>query len=121
MEEDRPAEEDVVEGEPDSTATSTETEEPPGSDPEAPVSEEAEPDAEEGATKTLGVEPAKGDERTRPEGIPQTTTTGDPGKDVRGPSVTEEARRQMEGDRALDEPGYGDLGHAEDFKILRDD
>lgn len=97
------------------------TEEPPGSDPEARVSEEAEPDAEEGATGSPGMVPPKTDERTAPGGIPQTTTTGDPDKDVGGPSVTEESRRQMEGDDALDEPGYGDLGHAEDFRILRDD
>jgi hypothetical protein len=95
MEDDRPAEDDAVENEPDAAAESetesSETEEPPGSDQDAPG------------------------------GISATTTTGDPDKDVGGPSVTEEARRKMEGDEALDEPGYGDLGHAEDFDILRDD
>jgi hypothetical protein len=90
MEEDRPADDDDVEDEPDAAAES-EAEEPPGSDQDAPG------------------------------GIFPTTTTGDPDKDVGGPSVTEESRRKMEGDEALDEPGYGDLGHAEDFDILRDD
>ncbi len=96
------------------------TEEPPGPDPETPVSQDWQAEAEDGATGTPGVEPQKADGPTGDHGIPATTTTGDPSKDVRGPSVTEEARQQMEGDPALEEPGYGDLGHAEDRRILRD-
>jgi hypothetical protein len=106
----------------ESTQTaSTETEEPPGADPDEPVSDEAEPDAKDGSSGSPDMQPPKTDDRAGAGGIPRTTTTGDPDKDVGGPSVTEESRRQMEGDRALDEPGYGDLGHAEDFRILRDD
>jgi hypothetical protein len=105
----------------DPAKAAAETEEPPGADPEAPVPDEAEPAAKDGSSGSPGVQPPKTDERAGAGGIPQTTTTGDPDKDVGGPSVTEESRRQMEGDPALDEPGYGDLGHAEDHRILRDD
>jgi hypothetical protein len=141
VDEDRPAEDETVDAEPEDAAASTETEgseeeaeteedettgeaeteAPPGSDPEAPVSEQDEPDAAVGASGSPDAVPEHADERTGAAGIPRTTTTGDPEKDFRGPSVTEESRRQMEGDQALDEPGYGDLGHAEDFDILRDD
>jgi hypothetical protein len=140
VDEDRPAENETVDAEPEDAAASTETEgpetegaeeeaetesaesgAPPGSDPEAPVSEQNEPDAAAGTSGSPDTVPENAGERTSTAGIPRTTTTGDPEKDVRGPSVTEESRRQMEGDPALDEPGYGDLGHAEDFDILRDD
>jgi hypothetical protein len=130
VDEDRPAEDETVDAEPEDAAESTETEgaeeeaeteAPPGSDPEAPVSEQDEPDAAVGASGSPDQVPEHADERTGAAGVPRTTTTGDPEKDLRGPSVTEESRRQMEGDPALDEPGYGDLGHAEDFDILRDD
>jgi hypothetical protein len=104
MEEDRPAEDDDVEDKPDASETSTETE----------SSETESSETESSETKESPAPAAAG-------GIPATTTTGDRQKDVGGPSVTEEARRTMEGDEALDEPGYGDLGHAEDFDILRDD
>ena len=121
MEEDRSAETEDPSGSGNEELPGSGTEEPPGPDPDAPVSQDSEPDAEDVATATPGVEPQKADGRTGADGIPQTTTTGDPAKDVRGPSVTEEARQQMAGDPALEEPGYGDLGHAEDRRILRDD
>ena len=126
MDEDRPAEDDAVEAEPDDAVASAETEgieteEPPGSDPEGAVSEQNEPGAEDGSTGSSGEVSPEADESAGSDGIPRTTTTGDPEKDLRGPTVTEESRRQMEGDPALAEPGYADLGHAEDFDILRDD
>lgn len=95
---------------------------------DADPSEEAEPaaqlpeDAESGAgdAGSPGIPPARRDERADADGVVQSTTTGDPEKDFRGPSVTEEARRHLEDDPAMDEPGYADLGHAEDGRILRD-
>jgi hypothetical protein len=123
MDEDRPAEDDAEE--------TGETEEPEAAEPEA--TEETEPEEpEETESSEAGegeqaeeTEPSEAAERpaSAPDagGISPTTTTGDPDKDVGGPSVTEESRRTMEGDEALEEPGYGDLGHAEDLRILRDD
>jgi hypothetical protein len=89
---------------------------------ETEETEEAEPEATE-SSDAEETEPTETAERptSAPGGISPTTTTGDPDKDVGGPSVTEESRRKMEGDQALEEPGYGDLGHAEDFDVLRDD
>jgi hypothetical protein len=82
-----------------------------------------EDEAEETEQETAEPEATETAERltSAPGVISPTTTTGDPDKDVGGPSVTEESRRKMEGDEALEEPGYGDLGHAEDFDVLRDD
>jgi hypothetical protein len=116
MDEDRPAEDDDVDAEPDTAASS---------EPEASESEPT--DTEPTETEPSDTEPSETAESPAPApaaagGIPATTTTGVREKDVGGPSVTEEARRTIEeGDEALDEPGYGDLGHAEDFDILRDD
>ena len=91
-------------------------------DPETSIDEDIEPEVSDTTeTGTPGVPPQSGDARLSPEGLAQTTTTGDPAKDLRGPSVTEEARAAMEDDPALDEPGYGDLGHAEDHRTLRRD
>jgi hypothetical protein len=111
MDEDRPAEDDDVDAEPDTAASS----EPEASESEPTDTEPSDTEPSETAESPAPAPAAAG-------GIPATTTTGVREKDVGGPSVTEEARRTMEeGDEALDEPGYGDLGHAEDFDILRDD
>ena len=56
--------------------------------------------------------------RTDEHGIAQTTTTGDPKKDFRGPSVTEEARRRLAEEGLLGQRA-GDVGHEEDVPILR--
>jgi hypothetical protein len=114
MEEDRPAEDDAADAEPDAaTPNETEEEEAEETEQEAaePEATETEPEATETAERPTSA----------PGGISPTTTTGDPDKDVGGPSVAEESRRKMDGDQALEEPGYGDLGHAEDFDVLRDD
>lgn len=106
----------------EATESAAEVEEPPGSDPEEFVDEEAEPSSElASGSGTPGIPPPVRDERRSEDGLPLTTTTGDPDKDFRGPSVTEEARRGMEDDAAMDEPGYADLGHAEDYPVLRED
>jgi hypothetical protein len=120
MDEDRPAEDDDVDAEPDTAASS----EPEASETEPTETEPTETEPAE--PEPTDTEPSETEESPAPApaaagGIPATTTTGDREKDVGGPSVTEEARRTMEGDEALEEPGYGDLGHAEDFDILRDD
>lgn len=94
---------------------------PPAADPEGTVDEDAEAERPESNSGTPDVPPPVRDERVSPEGLAQTTTTGDPAKDFRGPSVTEEARSGMEDEPALDEPGYADLGHAEDYGTLRRD
>ena len=94
----------------------------PGADPEEPVTDEPSATAEKtGESGAPGVPPPGRDERRNSEGLPPTTTTGDPSKDFRGPSVAEEARESMGDHPALDEPGYADLGHAEDYEVLRDD
>ena len=56
--------------------------------------------------------------RTDEHGIAQTTTTGDPGKDFRGPSVTGEARRRL-AEKGLLGQRAGDVGHEEDVPVLR--
>jgi hypothetical protein len=113
--------EETVDAE-EATESAAEIEEPPGSDPEELVDEQAEPSSEQASgSGTPGVPPPVRDERRSEDGLPPTTTTGDPDKDFRGPSVTEEARRGMEDDAAMDEPGYADLGHAEDYPVLRED
>jgi hypothetical protein len=131
MDEERPTTEDpetsidedvepVDDTEPDEDRSVDEA--PPAADPEETVDEDIEPEASDApAPGTPGIPPPSEDTRLSPEGLPQTTTTGDPAKDFRGPSVAEEARDAMEGDPALDEPGYGDLGHAEDHRTLRRD
>ena len=106
----------------EATESAGEVEEPPGSDAGELVDEQAEPSSEQASgSGTPGIPPPVRDERRSEDGLPLTTTTGDPDKDFRGPSVTEEARRGMEDDAGMDEPGYADLGHAEDYPVLRDD
>jgi hypothetical protein len=106
----------------EATESAAEVEEPPGSDAEELVDEQAQPSSEQASgSGTPGIPPPVRDERRSEDGLPLTTTTGDPDKDFRGPSVTEEARRGMEDDTAMDEPGYADLGHAEDYRVLRED
>ena len=95
---------------------------PPGAHPDEQVPDEV--DAGDQATSESGtpdVPPPSRDDRSNPDGLPITTTTGDATKDFRGPTVTDEARDAMKDDPALSEPGYGDLGHAEDRDILRED
>jgi hypothetical protein len=93
----------------------------PGAKPEE-AAEQVESTSDETAPSgTPGIPPPVRDERVSADGIAQTTTTGDPAKDFRGPSVTEEARDALEGDEtAMTEPGYADLGHAEDHRVLDD-
>ena len=106
----------------EATESAAEVEEPPGADAEELVDEQARPSSEQtSGSGTPGIPPTVRDERRSEDGLPLTTTTGDPNKDFRGPSVTEEARRGMEDDAAMDEPGYADLGHAEDYRVLRED
>jgi hypothetical protein len=93
----------------------------PRADADEPPADEVDPGARETTgSGTPGVPPPGRDERRSPDGLPPTTTTGDPAKDFRGPPVTEEARDGID-EEVLDEPGYGDLGHAEDHRILRRD
>ena len=91
-----------------------ETERPAGADVEHPVASE-----EEGqpAPGTPGI-PPPARTRTDEHGIAQTTTTGDPEKDFRGPSVTEEARRRLAEEGLLGQRA-GDVGHEEDVPVLR--
>jgi len=106
----------------EATEVAAEVEEPPGADPEEFVDEEPEASSEQASgSGTPGIPPPVRDERRSDDGLALTTTTGDPDKDFRGPSVTEEARRGMEEDVAMDEPGYAELGHAEDHHVIRDD
>ena len=88
-----PAEDETAERTVDAeeaTESAAEVEEPPGSDPEEFVDEEAEPSSEQASgSGTPGIPPPVRDERRSDDGLPLTTTTGDPDKDFRGPSVTE--------------------------------
>ncbi len=125
MQDERP----VTDDDPQSTETETETGEPaveadesPGADPQDPAQPVESAAEDTSPSGTPGIPPPVGDERVSPEGIAQTTTTGDPAKDFRGPSVTQEARDALEGDdAAMTEPGYADLGHAEDHRVLDKD
>jgi hypothetical protein len=92
-----------------------------GADPEEPAEPVASASEETSQSGTPGIPPPAGDDRVSPDGLAQTTTTGDPAKDFRGPSVTREARDDLEDDPAMTEPGYADLGHAEDRRVLRED
>jgi hypothetical protein len=94
----------------------------PGGDPAEAMPVKAEPGERSRGTSESGapgIPPPVREDRLTPEGLPPTTTTGDPDKDYRGPSVTDTAREQMRDEPALDEPGYADLGHAEDYDVLR--
>jgi hypothetical protein len=105
----------------EATEVAADVEEPPGPDPEDVVDEQPEVSSEASGSGTPGIPPPVRDDRRSDDGLPLTTTTGDPDKDFRGPSVTEEARRGMEEDAAMDEPGFAELGHAEDYHVMRDD
>lgn len=104
------------------TPEQAQDDESPGAKPEEPA-EQVESTTDEAAPSgTPGIPSPVREERVSPEGIAQTTTTGDPAKDFRGPSVTQEARDALEGDdAAMTEPGYADLGHAEDHRVLDKD
>ena len=96
----------------------------PGGDPTEAMPVKAEPgerSRETSPSGAPGIPPPVQDDRRNADGLPPTTTTGDPEKDYRGPSVTDTAREQMHNEPALDEPGYADLGHAEDYDVLRED
>jgi hypothetical protein len=88
-----------------------EAEPPAGADAGQPVaSQEKDPG-------TPGI-PPPAKTRTDEHGIAQTTTTGDPEKDFRGPSVTEEARSRLAEEGLLGQRA-GDVGHEEDVPVLR--
>ena len=91
-----------------------EAETPAGPDPEQPVAAQEEDQPSPG---TPGI-PPPARTRTDEHGIAQTTTTGDPEKDFRGPSVTEEARRRLAEEGLLGQRA-GDVGHEEDVPVLR--
>lgn len=91
-----------------------EAETPAGADEEHPVASE---EKDQPAPGTPGI-PPPAKTRTDEHGIAQTTTTGDPKKDFRGPSVTEEARRRLAEEGLLGQRA-GDVGHEEDVPILR--
>jgi hypothetical protein len=106
--------------EPETTEPASE-DDSPGAKPEEPAEQVESTSDETAPNGTPGIPPPVRDQRVSPEGIAQTTTTGDPAKDFRGPSVTEEARSALEGDEAaMTEPGFADLGHAEDHRVLDD-
>ena len=91
-----------------------EAETPAGANPEQPVAAQEEDQPSPG---TPGI-PPPARTRTDEHGIAQTTTTGDPEKDFRGPSVTEEARRRLAEEGLLGQRA-GDVGHEEDVPVLR--
>ena len=91
-----------------------EAEPPAGADPEQPVAAQ---EKDQPSPGTPGI-PPPARTRTDEHGIAQTTTTGDPEKDFRGPSVTEEARRRLAEEGLLGERA-GDVGHEEDVPVLR--
>ena len=91
-----------------------EAEPPPGADAELPVASQEE---DQPASGTPGI-PPPAKTRTDEHGIAQTTTTGDPEKDFRGPSVTEEARRRLAEEGLLGQRA-GDVRHEEDVPVLR--
>ena len=91
-----------------------EAEPPAGADEEHPVAAQEE---DQPAPGTPGI-PPPARTRTDEHGIAQTTTTGDPEKDFRGPSVTEEARRRLAEEGLLGQRA-GDVGHEEDVPVLR--
>ena len=91
-----------------------EAEPPAGADAEHPVASQEE---DQRAPGTPGI-PPPAKTRTDEHGIAQTTTTGDPEKDFRGPSVTEEARRRLAEEGLLGRRA-GDVGHEEDVPVLR--
>ena len=115
------ADDDVTGADPEARPTD-DAAEPPRSGADDPEPAEIRPEpqvtSDSGAP---GIPPPVHDDRVNEEGLPLTTTTGDPAKDYRGPSVTEVARAELDEEPALDEPGYADLGHAEDYEVLRDD
>jgi len=90
-----------------------EAEPPAGADPEQPVAAQE----EDQPAPPPGI-PPPARTRTDEHGIAQTTTTGDPEKDFRGPSVTEEARRRLSEEGLLGQRA-GDVGHEEDVPVLR--
>jgi hypothetical protein len=92
-----------------------EAETPAGADPEQPVDGQEEEDQPSPGTPGI---PPPANTRTDEHGIAQTTTTGDPKKDFRGPSVTEEARRRLAEEGLLGQRA-GDVGHEEDVPVLR--
>jgi hypothetical protein len=91
-----------------------EAEPPAGADAEHPVASEEEGQPAPGIP---GI-PPPARTRTDEHGIAQTTTTGDPEKDFRGPSVTEEAQRRLAEEGLLGQRA-GDVGHEEDVPVLR--
>jgi hypothetical protein len=91
-----------------------EAEPPAGADAGEPVADE---EKDQPAPGTPGI-PPPARTRTDEHGIAQTTTTGDPEKDFRGPSVTEEARRRLAEEGLLGQRA-GDVGHEEDVPVLR--
>jgi hypothetical protein len=117
----RAAETDTEAADPALEADAADADEGTGADPQQPAEPMRSTSKEASPSGAPGIPPPAGDDRVSPEGLAQTTTTGDPEKDFRGPSVTEVARDEMEDDPAMDEPGYADLGHAEDLRILRED
>ena len=113
------APDDEVTGADPSARPPADADQPPGADAEEdPQTTEAEAQAT-APTGTPGIPAPAGDDRRNEEGLAMTTTTGDPAKDFRGPTVTEESREQLD-EPALDAPGYADLGHAEDHRLLDD-
>ena len=100
---------------------SADSEPPPGADPDNRDPDQAGSEHRETSPSgTPGIPPPVHDERRSEDGLMITTTTGDPAKDFRGPTVAEESREELDAP-ALDEPGYADLGHAEDFEVLHKD
>jgi hypothetical protein len=91
-----------------------EAEPPAGADAEHPVAPQ---EKDQPAHGTPGI-PPPAKTRTDEHGIAQTTTTGDPEKDFRGPSVTEEAQRRL-AEKGLLGQRAGDVGHEEDVPVLR--
>jgi hypothetical protein len=91
-----------------------EAEPPSGANAEQPVAAQ---EKDQPAPGTPGI-PPPAKTRTDEHGIAQTTTTGDPEKDFRGPSVTEEARRRLEEEGLLGQRA-GDVRHEEDVPVLR--
>jgi hypothetical protein len=128
MQDERPATDDPEASEPQTEATlppleadGADADEGAGADPQRPAEPVRSTSKEASPTGAPGIPPPAGDDRVSPEGLAQTTTTGDPAKDFRGPSVTQEARDELQDDPAMTEPGYADLGHAEDRRVLRED